>query len=258
MKDEILELAKKIGIKKSGFSKGAFVALFPYFIKESRGNISVYARSEDYHTIAERKLKIIEEKMHQLGAVNTEIHVDKGILNDRIAAYEAGLGFFGKNGMLICEEFGSFFFIGQIIHDLEIIPDAPLGKVCMNCGECIKRCIGGALSADGFCIDKCVSHISQKKGELSESEEKLIVKSGLCWGCDICQTVCPYNKRLETTAMPEFYENRIESLYLCDIENMSNREFKRKYGNYAFSWRGKSVLERNLKILGEESEVSNE
>ncbi len=258
MKKRLLEFAESIGIKKAGFGKHTFAALFPYYVKGSTGNISVYARSEDYHTVAENKLRIIEEEMHRLGAVHTEVHADKGKYNDRNAAYEAGLGFYGMNGMLICEEYGSYFFIGQIIHDLKIEPDEPAKRDCLRCGECRRCCPGNAIGERGVNIERCVSQISQKKGELSREEEKLIIKSGLCWGCDVCQTVCPHNRGLETTAMPEFTVNRIESLSLHDIEPLSGRAFKRKYGGYAFSWRGKGVLERNLKVLSRAWEETDE
>ncbi len=258
IKKRILEIAKETGIEKCGFTEGAFVALFPYYVKGEKGNISMYARGEDYHLVAEKKLEKIAGEMVGLGASKTEIHVDKGKLNDRMAAFRAGLGFFGKNGMLICEEYGSYFFIGQIVHDLDVETDKPIEKNCMSCGECVRHCIGQALGTDSFDIEKCVSHISQKKGELTSGEQELIQKGGLCWGCDVCQSVCPHNRDLETTAMPEFRENRIMRLELCDLEGLSNKAFKEKYKNYAFNWRGKGVLLRNLRILSSVEDGNNE
>lgn len=248
-KEYIISLAEKEGIKKCGFSDGAFVALFPYYVKGDNGNVSMYARGLDYHKIIEEKLERIAEGFVKLGSDFSQVHVDKGKLNDRDAAFKAGLGFYGKNGMLICREFGSYFFIGQVTHTLDIEADGESGERCLGCGRCIKECIGGALSEDGFDIKRCVSEISQKRGELTEAEEKLIIESGLCWGCDRCQEVCPHNSGLETTAMPEFLEQRISVLSLSDIDGLTNREFKEKYGKYALSWRGKGVLIRNLNIL---------
>lgn len=249
MKARIREFAKALGLEKIGFSKSAVVALFPYFVEGESGNVSMYARGLDYHRVAEEKLKEIEEFLIGLGASETRIHVDKGELDDRKAAYEAGLGFFGKNGMLICDEYGSYFFIGQVVHDLEIEADSPINQSCLSCGACMRHCPGGALSAKGFAVDKCLSEISQKRGELTDEEKSLIKRSGSCWGCDVCQNVCPHNSDIETTALPEFLDNRITGLGLEDVENLSNREFKEKYGKYAFSWRGKAVLARNLGVL---------
>ena len=252
LKKEISDFAEKSGIKVFGFSKNAFVALFPYYVKGESGNISMYARGRDYHKVAEEKLLPIANKFLELGAEYAEIYADKGGLDDRKAAFEAGLGFYGKNGMLICDEFGSYFFIGQVVHDLKIPADFPLNQTCKGCDTCIKMCTGGALSKNGFDIEKCVSHISQKKGELLQKEKKLIKKSQMCWGCDVCQQVCPHNKELLTTAIDEFKKNRIAYLKKENIENLSNRAFKSKYFDYAFSWRGVAPLKRNLDIFSED------
>lgn len=248
MKKQILSMAARQGIEKCGFSKDAFVALFPYHIERETGNISRYARGKDYHVVAEKKLRPIAEKIIELGGIG-EIHIDNGLLNDRQAAYQAGLGFYGMNNMLICEEYGSYFFIGQIVHGLNVEPDEPLNTTCLRCGRCIEECTGQALGEEKFNIDKCLSNITQKKGELCEDEEALILKGGLCWGCDRCQEVCPFNQGIKNTAIEEFKTDRIVSLELKDLENLSNREFKEKYGSYAFSWRGKNVLIRNLKLF---------
>lgn len=249
IKERIREFAKELGLEKVGFSDNAVVVLFPYFVKGEQGNVSMYARGLDYHRVAESKLKKLETFLRTLGATETLIHADKGTLDDRKAAYAAGLGFLGKNGMLTCHEYGSYFFIGQVVHNLKIEGDKPLNESCISCGACVKNCPGGALTENGFKIDKCLSEISQKRGELSSDEQKLLRNGGLCWGCDVCQSVCPHNKGLQTTAMAEFCERRITYLKPEDMAGLSNREFKEKFGEYAFSWRGKGVLERNLKIL---------
>lgn len=251
MKDKIREFAKTLGIEKIGFSKDAVVALFPYYVKDETGNLSMYARCIDYHIVGEEKLSVLAEFIKTLGATKTLVHVDKGVLDDRKAAYDAGLGFYGKNGLLICEEYGSYFFIGQVVHDLDIEADVPLSRTCLSCGACLRYCPGGALNSKGFDVERCLSEISQKKGELSSSQTELLKKNGFCWGCDVCQAVCPHNEDLETTAMPEFMVDRKENLFLENVETLSNREFKEKFGKYAFSWRGKAPLERNLKVLFE-------
>lgn len=252
MKERIIRRAKELGIEKIGFSKDAVVALFPYFVKGESGNLSMYARGIDYHIIAEEKLKELSKLLAEFGAKTTEIHVDKGRHNDRKAAYESGLGFYGMNGMLISPGYGSYFFIGQLIHDLKLESGLPDKRDCLMCGRCERECPTRALTGGRVDADKCLSHITQKRGELTDQEKELIKKQSTCWGCDICQRVCPHNHGLKTTAMPEFLENRITSLGSCDLEGLSNKEFNEKYGNYAFSWRGKSVLLRNLRIYEEE------
>ena len=233
MKDKIREFAKTLGLEKIGFSSTSVVALLPYYVKGEMGNLSMYARSIDYHIVGEKKLSALAEFLRTLGATETIVHVDKGMLDDRKAAYDAGLGFYGKNGLLINEEYGSYFFIGQVVHDLNMEADVPLSRTCLSCGACLRYCPGGALNSKGFDVGRCLSEISQKKGELSDNEKKLLKGNGLCWGCDVCQTVCPHNEELETTAMPEFLEDRTVSLNPENVECLSNREFKEKFGKYA-------------------------
>ena len=252
IKAEIIKKAKALGIDKVGFSRGAVVMLFPYFVEGEEGNISMYARGMDYHIVAEERLEEISKTLKEYGATKTEIHVDKGTLDDRLAAFSAGLGFYGMNGMLINPEYGSYFFIGQIVHDLEIEPDSPLLDECLMCGRCERECPGNALRGGVVDTKKCLSDITQRRGELSDGEKTLIKKTKSCWGCDVCQRVCPHNRGLRTTAMKEFMTDRIKTLKAEDIETLSNREFDEAYKKYAFSWRGKSVLLRNLKIYEEE------
>ena len=252
MKDKISEYIHSIGIEKCGVTsyngKSAIVCLFPYFTGFNEGNLSLYARSIDYHLLIKNKLSMVCEFIRSLSSqADCEIFADIGAEVDRQLAFNAGLGFYGKNGMLINDDFGSWFFIGYILCSLPLQPDSPLEKQCMGCNKCIESCAGGALDK-GFDISRCASHISQKKGDLTESEIAILKKSGLIFGCDVCQRVCPHNN-ITPKPMKEFTEDLIHSVSLEDIENLSNKEFMRKYKNRAFSWRGKNVVLRNLHIL---------
>lgn len=240
--------AKEAGIEIFGFTENAFVALFPYYVNEKSGNVSMYARGLDYHMVVKEMLFPVAEKIVSLGAKHAEVHSDNGKYNDREAAYKAGLGFYGKNGMLINDKYGSYFFIGQIVCDLSFKPGKPLKKTCLGCGKCLEACITGTLK-EGYSPEKCLSGISQKKGCLTKEEEEYIKVSGMCWGCDRCQQVCPHNKNLETTPISDFLKERILNLSPIDLDGLSERKFKEKYKKYAFSWRGVKVLRRNLEIL---------
>ena len=250
MRNKIINFAHEIGIEECGFckikDKTYLVCLFPYYVKGEKGNISIYARGKDYHLVIREKLQKINELLGQKGKILADI----GEQNDREAAYLAGLGFYGRNGLLINPRLGTYFFIGQLEILAEISPDSPLEGGCMNCGACEKFCPGGAIG-EQFDITCCASEISQKKGELSFDEVNILEKSGLIWGCDICQAVCPHNRELKTTAMAEFMDNRIT--YFKDFE-LSNREFSKKYKEYAFSWRGLSPIKRNAELLGVKNE----
>jgi len=124
----------------------------------------------------------------------------------------------------------------------------PLDKSCMNCNKCVDCCPTGALSDWDF--TKCLSEITQKKGELSETEQRLIAENGSAFGCDVCQMVCPMNK-FSVTPLKEFRVDLVTKIKKSDLENLSNKEFRQRYSQRAFSWRGKNVLIRNLDILGD-------
>lgn len=227
--------------------KSIIVCLFPYFSDNTPHNISKYAHGIDYHTVIKHKLACIVDLLAENG-FKAEIHADNSNLNDRYLAYKAGLGFIGENGFIINPVYGTYTFIGYVLTDCALPPDKPVNMSCIKCRQCIKSCPGQALSDNHmFDAEKCLSYITQKKGELSEHEENLIKESGSIWGCDVCQDVCPHNKNIKPTDFKEFSENLIHQL--CVDENMSNKEFRRTYGDRAFAWRGKSVLIRNINIL---------
>ena len=239
----------KIYNEKSGENrKTILAALVPYYTAEDeKPNLSKYCRSYDYHIVCK---DIMTKICTDLDFKDFLVFCDTGYHIDRIAAYNAGLGFFGLNTMLINEEIGSYFFIVYAVlnEDLKKIAAPPL-KMCIKSKKCENACPGGAIKNGKIDESRCISAITQKKGELSVEEENLIKKGKYIFGCDICQDVCPYNRNLKTTSVSSFLSDRINFLKKSDIENLSSREFKEKYGKYAFSWRGKNVLLRNIDIM---------
>lgn len=226
--------------------KSIIVALFPYYFGEvENANISMYTYGEDYHQVIR---KILENVCSELNLKDYAMHIDIGPNIERTLALNAGLCFQGKNGLCINDDYGSYFFIGYIACNEEIEFDKPLRKSCLNCNKCVEACPGGALG-DGFYEEKCLSAITQKKGMLSEEEIELIKNNGYAFGCDICQKVCPHNKNVKKSEINEFVTGIITKLELSEISKMSNREFMKEYKDRSFSWRGKGVVERNLKIL---------
>lgn len=251
MKQTLKAFAASIGITETGVTeldgKTAFVCLFPYFSGYEPGNLSVYAYSTDYHIVTRDKLGRICEFLLQNGAEYARGFADIGPSVDKNLAHAAGLGFYGKNTLIINPKLGSYFFIGYVLTDLYLEPDEPLDRTCLGCGKCVAACPGGALLG-GFNAERCASAVNQKKGELSQAEADLVRRAGYAFGCDICQKVCPHNTDLPSP-MPEFMENRIFNLSADMFEGLSNKEFKEKYGSYAFAWRGKAALLRNIGIL---------
>lgn len=207
------------------------------------GNISTYAYGKDYHKVLPKIAEPCAELLKKKG-YKSIFFADTGDLPDRYLAYLAGLGFFGKNHCLIHPTFGSFVFIGYILTNCPLEEDKPLNSACLNCGKCVSACPSAALKTGNF--ELCLSHITQKKGELTLAEEELIKSNGTVWGCDICQRVCPHNASAPNAVLDDFSKNLITKLHIP--ENISNREFKSAFGDRAFSWRGKNVIIRNQKL----------
>ena len=230
--------------------KSAIVCLFPYYVEHNGpSNLSRYTWGTDYHLVIH---KYLEKLIGKLQKTNTSaqfsIHCDTSPLADRYMAYLAGLGFYGKNNCFISPKWGSYVMIGTILTTLEFEPNTPLEQSCMGCNRCITACLGQCLGHDEFKYDTCKSYLTQKKGDLTNEEETIIRKTPLVFGCDVCQEVCPHNQSIPATPIPEF--QRIEPyIDINELETLTNKEFKAKYGNRAFSWRGKKILIRNQNII---------
>lgn len=230
--------------------KSAIVCLFPYYIEHSGpSNLSRYTWGTDYHLVINEYLDKLIEKLQKMNtSAQFSIHCDTSPLADRYMAYLAGLGFYGKNNCFISPKWGSYVMIGTILTTLEFEPNTPLGQSCMGCNRCITACLGQCLGHDEFKYDTCKSYLTQKKGELTDREQHIIAKTPLVFGCDVCQEVCPHNQSIPATPIPEF--QHVEPyIDINEIETLTNKEFKAKYGHRAFSWRGKKILIRNQNII---------
>ena len=230
--------------------KSAIVCLFPYYIEHSGpSNLSRYTWGTDYHLVINEYLDKLIEKLQKMNtSAQFSIHCDTSPLADRYMAYLAGLGFYGKNNCFISPKWGSYVMIGTILTTLEFEPNTPLGQSCMGCNRCITACLGQCLGHDEFKYNTCKSYLTQKKGDLTNEEETIIGKTPLVFGCDVCQEVCPHNQSIPATPIPEF--QHVEPyIDINEIETLTNKEFKAKYGHRAFSWRGKKILIRNQNII---------
>ena len=230
--------------------KSAIVCLFPYYVEhKDPSNLSRYTWAKDYHLVINEYLKKLIEKLQIMNTdAQFSIHCDTSPLADRYMAYLAGLGFYGKNNCFISPKWGSYVVIGTILTTLELEPDTPLTQSCMGCNRCITACLGQCLGHDEFKFDTCKSYLTQKKGELTSEEEHIIAKTPLVFGCDVCQEVCPHNKDIPTTPIPEF-QSVEPYIDINELDSLTNKEFKAKYGHRAFSWRGKKILIRNQEII---------
>lgn len=239
---------------------GVLVAAFPYFTgpEGAPGNLSLYARGEDYHRVILRRLTGVAEQLAL--AYPGRIFVpgaDASPLDERQCARLAGLGMLGRHGLVILPPYGSWIFLGTILTDLPLRSSPVPAPDCSGCGACVRACPAGALGDTGFDPDRCLSALTQKKGTLTPEEEGLLKAHPLIWGCDCCQLACPYNQEALAAPLPELAgETRalpyLASLSLSDLAGLTNRTFREIYGKRAFAWRGPAVLRRNLTLKKEE------
>jgi epoxyqueuosine reductase QueG len=167
--------------------------------------ISRYALSRDYHKTIKKKLKIILEELKAFDSkIDGRVFVDTSPIFEKKLSERAGLGWQGKNSLIINSKHGSYFFIGGIALSIKLKNDKPQASLCADCNLCIKACPTGALGESGkLDANKCLSYwTTQSKTDLPSSiKEKL---GGNIYGCDICQEVCPYNKDITTKIDNDF------------------------------------------------------
>ncbi len=234
-------------LEKQGFSSNSVIIFAaPYFTEnDSKRNISAYAVSRDYHIFfAELFNTLIKELKKEYPENNFVGFSDHSPIDEIEAACRAGLGVLGKNRLLITKKYSSYVFLGELVTDAELPSSAGEISSCINCGECERAC----PMIKENCV--CLSSLTQKKGELSAQEKRILHKYACAWGCDICQDVCPYTKRALNsgsiyTDIEFFEESRTPFLTSETVEQMSDEDFKTR----AYSWRGKKTIKRNLKIL---------
>lgn len=200
-------------------------------------------KQTDYHIVIKGNLEKIASKLQHIESFNYKAYTDTGPLCERELALRAGIGFIGKNHCLIADG-GSMYNIGYILTtlkwDIELENQNSKSK-CGNCDICIRACPTGTLTTGDF--TKCLSYISQKKGEIDTKTSQKMGNS--IYGCTICQRVCPYNSGFLFDKGASYEElNEIHN----NLSSMSNKEYKRAYGNTAVGFIGKANLLRNVQI----------
>lgn len=213
---------------------------------ERRGLFARASWGLDYHRAVGSRLEQLQAYIEQLvPGVRTRSMVDTGELVDRAVAERAGIGFSGKNCSIISPEKGSYLYLGEMILDTYLPPDEMIEDGCGECTKCMTACPTTALIEPGVLDAKrCIAYLTQMKTLMPrEFRSKL---GGRLYGCDTCQQVCPYNRKKDWRHHEELLpEAEIVKPLLVPLLNLSNREFKAKFGHLSGAWRGKKPIQRN-------------
>ena len=218
-----------------------------------RGRIARYALGEDYHDVMRAKLAALGERLVETaGGGRCRVYVDAGPLPERELARRAGLGWFGKNTMLIHPRVGSFTFIGVVLTDLVLAPDEPFeADRCGSCRRCLDACPTAAFPEPRVLdATRCISYLTIEAR--SPVPEALAPQLGdRLFGCDVCQEVCPWNVRFaRETAEPRYRARRPEEWpTLTEIVRMNEREHEEAFGGTALERSGRAGLARNAVVV---------
>jgi epoxyqueuosine reductase len=219
--------------------KSVIVTGINYFPSEKQGGegipvISKYAYGKDYHNVVGDKLMDLLSFINSIRpGARGKVCVDSSPILEKAWAKEAGLGWIGKNSILINKKFGSFIFLGEILLDIELGYDKPFsGDLCGSCSLCIKACPTGAINRNKTIdANKCISWLTVE----NKNDIPIIFNSrmnGRIFGCDICQDICPYNKDIIPHNNPDLrLSDSLRSLSIADYNTLSFEYFNKIFEN---------------------------
>ena len=251
-------LLDRAGIPSSGT---AILFAVPYLVTADAGDphrtLSLYAVPRDYHGYMKKVGATVLPSLGQSFPDHTfALFADHSPILEVDAAARAGLGVLGLNGLLITPDYGSFVFLGEVVTDAdyttvtgEPIPSYPAEPpLCEECGACLTACPMECRDGDRT---RCLSALTQKKGDLTAEETDAVLRGGLVWGCDICQLACPHNLRViregHDTSIPYFTDDRLTRLDSGILSAMPDEAFSSR----AYAWRGRKVIARNISLFEE-------
>lgn len=213
--------------------------------------ISKYAYGQDYHFVMKDKLKALFRFMQdEIGEIDGRIFVDSAPVMDKAWAKQSGLGWIGKHSNLLNRQSGSFFFIGEIISDLELEPDGPIKDYCGTCTACIDACPTDAIT-EPYVVDgsKCISYytIELKNAIPEEAAGKM---ENWVFGCDICQDVCPWNRFAKPHQTPEFnLSPDLQQFTKRDWEEITQEVFREVFRESPLKRTKLTGLQRNIAFV---------
>jgi len=246
LEEKAAELGVYIGIAKASdytaikplraylsFTKSIISVALP-ITKKDGALMASFALEEDYHQVLRRKMRALIEVLPEC---QTQVYVDNGPMDDRLVAYLAGMGFQGNNTCIITPGRGSYQLLGEILLDLDLPASTPSKVSCGTCTRCIDACPVACLPGDVY--ENCLVGLLQQKKVYTDNVYECVET---IYGCDICQSVCPFNAKV-TTNTSYTYED-LDITRILTATKASFDEFK----DTAFHWLGRFVMQRNVVI----------
>lgn len=243
-------------------SKSVISLLLNYYPEEKQSldvlKISKYAYGADYHYVIKDKLKELYQFIHdEIGEVGGRMFVDSAPVMDKAWAKKSGLGWIGKNTNLIHPKQGSFFFIAELIIDLELEEDGPIKDYCGRCTKCIDSCPTEAI-IEPYVVDgsKCISYLTIELKDALIPQEFHSKMDNWMFGCDVCQDVCPWNRFSKAHQEPAFlpHENLL-GMNTTDWTDLTEEVFKELFKNSAIKRTKYSGLKRNIQTISTNKEL---
>jgi epoxyqueuosine reductase len=237
-------------------AKSVISLLYNYYPEKDLGRegefkISKYAYGEDYHVVIKDKLKVFLEKIQEaVGEVHGRVFVDSAPVMERAWAKRSGLGWIGKNSLLLNREMGSFFFIAELILDLELEYDGPIKDYCGTCTACMDACPTEAIPAP-YVVDgsKCISYFTIELKEEIPADVKGKFENWI-FGCDICQDVCPWNRFSKSHQEARFQPSPgLASMEKQEWKEMTQEVFQTLFKNSPLKRTKFEGLKRNISFI---------
>ena len=241
-------------------AKSVVSLLYNYYPEDDRPSqeapkISRYAYGQDYHHVIKGKLRaLIQGLEEKVGQIEGRAFVDSAPVLERDWARRSGTGWVGKNTLLINPKVGSYFFLAELIINLELEPDGPMKDYCGTCTRCIDACPTEAISPKGYLVDgsKCISYLTiELKERIPEHFQEQM--EGWAFGCDICQEVCPWNRFSQPHREAAFQPAaELPQMEESDWRELSQEVFQKLFRKSAVKRTKYEGLKRNLRFLGYE------
>ncbi len=236
-------------------AKSVISLIYNYYPEKIHQNkkgpkIAKYAYGQDYHFVVKKKLNdLFNDLQIEFGEIEGRVFVDSAPVHERAWAEKGGLGWVGKNSLLLNKQMGSFFFLAEIICDLELTPDASVGDYCGTCTKCMDACPTDAIP-EPYVVDgsRCISYLTiELKDQIpNEFSGKM---ENWAFGCDICQDVCPWNRFSRSHTEEKFSPQGWQDLDESQWTEMTEEVFRKVFKKSAVKRTKFQGLKRNLKFI---------